>query len=147
HLILMALIEGLRPEEREKVLRRLSVPKKAREEMLESIEQFKKTLSRLQATSWQEKDIYYALHPLSLQSVLFTIAKARDKKQKKALSSYLTTLRKIKPSLTGKDLKTLGYAPGPLFNKILRAVLDERLNGKVKSREEEMEFVKKEFPV
>ncbi|MEF9475867.1 MAG: CBS domain-containing protein [Candidatus Mariimomonas ferrooxydans] len=148
HLFLIALFEGLRTvQEREKALLRLSVPPKAGMEILESIDKSKTTPLKLQDTSWKEKDIYYALQPLSMQAILFTIAKARDKRQKKAISLYLTTLRNIKPALTGKDLKAMGYQPGPLFNKILRAVLDAKLDGKIKSREDEVRLVKTEFPL
>jgi tRNA nucleotidyltransferase (CCA-adding enzyme) len=144
HLFLMALIEELKAQEREKALQRLSVPPKARKEMLEGIEQSKSALLRLQEAS-HNKDIYYTLQPLSLQTILFTMAKAEDKDQKKAISLYLTTLRKTKPELTGKDLKEMGYTPGPLFKKILTAILDARLEGRVKSRKEEIEFVKDKF--
>jgi tRNA nucleotidyltransferase (CCA-adding enzyme) len=75
------------------------------------------------------------------------MAKAKDKEQKKVVSLYLTTLRKIKPELTGKDLKSMGYTPGPFFKKILTACLEERLEGRIESREEEIDFVKKRFPV
>lgn len=146
HLFLMALFEGLKTQESEKALQRLSVPTRARKEILVGIKQSKTTLLKLKM-SMKEKDIYYTLKPLSLLTILFAIAKAKDKEQKKAISLYLTTLRKIKASLTGKDLKAMGYNPGPLFNKILKAILEVRLEGKVKSREEEIRFIKKEFPV
>lgn len=147
HLFLMALFEGLKTQEREKALQRLSVPPSARKEILEGIEQSKAVLLKLQSVLQKEKEIYYTLQPLSLPTILFTIAKAKDKRQKKVISLYLTTLRKIKPALTGKDLKTMGYRPGPLFNKILKAILDARLEGHIKSREEEIRFVKEKFPL
>ncbi len=147
HLFLMALFEGLENRERDKALVRLAVPQKAREEILESIEQSNETLLYLRSTDWKEKDVYHALKPLSLPSILFAIAKTKDNKQKKALSNYLTTLRKIRPSITGKDLKKMGYRPGPLFNKILLEILDARLDGQVKSREQEIELVKDKFPL
>lgn len=148
HLFLMALFEGLKTtQEREKALQRLFVPPHARREILEGIEQSKTVLLKLQSALQKEKNVYYTLQPLSLPTILFTIAKAKDKRQKKAISLYLTTLRKIKPSLTGKDLKAIGYGPGPLFNKILKAILEARLEGRIKSREEEIRFVKEKFPI
>ena len=146
HLFLMALFEGLKTQESEKALQRLSVPARARKEILDGIKQSKTTLLKLKM-SMKEKDIYYTLKPLSLLTILFAIAKAKDKEQKKAISLYLTTLIKIKASLTGKDLKAMGYNPGPLFNKILKAILEVRLEGKGKSREEEVRFVKEKFPL
>jgi len=154
HLFLMALFEGLKTQEREKALQRLSVPPKARREILEGIEQSKTVFLELQSglqvgdsTLREERHIYYTLQSLSLPTILFTISKAKDKRQKKAISLYLTTLRKIRPVLTGKDLKTMGYKPGPLFNKILKAILDARLEGQIKSHEEEVRFVKEHFSV
>ncbi len=145
HLFLMALIEGLKPQERDKALLRLSVPPMVRGEMLDGIEQSKKALSKLYTIPLSEKNIYYTLYPLSLLAVLFTIARAQDKKYKKAVSLYLTTLRKIKPALTGKDLRAMGYKPGPVYNEILRKLLDMRLEGRLKNRAEEEEFVRAYF--
>jgi len=148
HLFLMALIETLKPYEREKVLQRLSVPQRAKTEMLEGVKQSESALQKLQGTpGLTEKVAYHTLQPLSLQTILFTIAKAKDKRRKKYISLYLTTLRRIKPHLKGKDLMVMGYRPGPLYNKILGAILDERLEGKIKSREEEEKFVRERFPV
>ncbi|MDO9027445.1 MAG: CBS domain-containing protein [Candidatus Roizmanbacteria bacterium] len=145
HLFLMALLERLKPEEIEKALQRLFVPPTAKKEIIEGIKQSKAALMKLQNAS--QKDIYYALQPLSIRAILFAMAKATDKSQKKAISLYLTTLRKIKPALTGNDLEKMGYKPGPLFNKILRAILDARLEGQIKSREDEARFVKEQFPL
>ncbi|MEK7307670.1 MAG: CBS domain-containing protein, partial [Nitrospirota bacterium] len=147
HLFLMSFFEGLSPEECEKALQRLSVPPKARKEIIEGIKQAKEALLRLQAISLNEKDIYHTLQPLSTQAILFAVSKAKHEGQKKAISLYLTTLRKINPSLTGKDLKAMGYKPGPLFYRILKEILEARLDGKIKSREEEVRFVKEKFPV
>jgi tRNA nucleotidyltransferase (CCA-adding enzyme) len=46
------------------------------------------------------------------------MAKAKKEEHKKAISLYLTTLRKINPELTGEELKKMGYTPGPVFKKI-----------------------------
>jgi len=145
HLFLMALVEDLKPSERNKALQRLAVPPKAKKEILEGIELSQAVLKKLEKAS--PREIYYVLQPLDLQTILFAMAKAEEKDQKKAISLYLTTLRKTRPELTGKDLKAMGYTPGPLFKKILTALLDARLEGKVKNRAEEIEFVKNKFKI
>jgi len=146
HLFLMALLEGLLPGEREKALKRLYVPPKATKEIIEGIEWSKKVLLEMRRGG-SPKEIYYTLQPLSMQTILFTMAKARDKEQKRAISLYLTTLRKIKPALTGEDLEQMGYSPGPLFKKVLKALLDAKLEGQIKSREDEVRLLKQKFPV
>jgi tRNA nucleotidyltransferase (CCA-adding enzyme) len=145
HLFLMALLNELTPPERSEALKRLYVPPSARKEILDGIEKSGKVLAGLKGAS--EKEIYFILTPLNVPTILFAMARTRDKEQKKAMSLYLTTLRKIKPELTGKDLKKMGYAPGPLFKKILKALLEARLERRIRSREEEIEFVKEKCPV
>jgi len=144
HLFLMAIMDNLKRQERIRLLQRLFVPQKSMDEMLEGVEQARKALSELRGEG-DNKKIYYLLKPLSIQTILFTMAKAKDEKQKKAISLYLTKLKDMKPLLTGDDLKKMGYNPGPLFKKIITALLDARLEGKVVSRQDEEDFVRKNF--
>ncbi len=145
HLFLMALFDELKEEERGKALERLLMPPNIRREIMNGIEESRHALVKLRNAS--PKNTYFALRPLNLQTILFTMAKAQDKEQKKAISLYLTSLRMTKPELTGKDLKAMGYTPGPAFKKILTAILEARLEGKIKNRGGEIRFVKKQFPV
>jgi len=48
--------------------------------------------------------------------------------------------------LTGEDLKAMGYAPGPAFKEILRAVEDAQLEGKIKTHQQAVEMVRDTFP-
>jgi poly(A) polymerase len=50
------------------------------------------------------------------------------------------------PLITGDDLITAGYKPGPQFRKILSAVEDGQLEGRLRGGEEAMSFVLSEFP-
>ena len=143
HLFLMALIDELTDKEKSEALKRLYVPSKTSREILEGINMASSVLAGLKDIS--QKEIYYALLPFNLQTVLYTMAKARDEETKKAVSLYLTKLRNIKPELTGKDLKEMGFKTGPLFKEILTAILEARLNKKVKSREGEIRLVKEKF--
>ena len=51
------------------------------------------------------------------------------------------------PLVRGDDLIAQGYTPGPVFKKILQAVEDAQLEGKVKTREEALRMVEEEFPL
>jgi len=62
---------------------------------------------------------------------------------KKNINLYLTRLRYVKTSLTGKDLKKIGIAPGPRMKEILKRLLEARLDGRVKSKKGEVEMVKR----
>ena len=56
---------------------------------------------------------------------------------------------KIRPAalVTGDDLIAAGYAPGPRFRKILDAVEDAQLEGRLLSHDAAIEFVRAEFPL
>jgi poly(A) polymerase len=51
------------------------------------------------------------------------------------------------PLITGDDLIAAGYEPGPPFKAILGAVEDAQLEGRLRNKEDAMEFVRRQFPV
>lgn len=58
-----------------------------------------------------------------------------------------TPLHEIRPRplITGHDLIGLGYRPGPRFKQILSAIEDLQLEGTLKSKEEALAYVRREF--
>ena len=55
----------------------------------------------------------------------------------------ITNLRGVNISIQGKDLINLGMEPGPMFKKIMDDVLEAKLNGKVKTKKDELDYAKK----
>ena len=47
--------------------------------------------------------------------------------------------------LNGRDLIAMGYSPGPQFSQMLSAVEDAQLEGSVRTREDAIAFVRREF--
>ena len=91
-------------------------------------------------------EIYWLLQERSHETLLYIIAMARRKTAKKAVSNYVTHLRHVTTYMTGADLKGLGYATGPLFRTILNHLLEAKLDGLVKSRSDEIQFVRRHYP-
>jgi poly(A) polymerase len=58
-----------------------------------------------------------------------------------------TPPEQVRPArlLTGDDLISLGFAPGPPFHAILEAVEEAQLNGKVNTHEEALRLVRASF--
>lgn len=142
-LYLMTLLSGLSEEERAEALRRLSVPHRAQTAIQEAIASAADLVRRLPVAD--PARLYRILHGADMETLLFAMSTTRDNERKKAISLYLTDLRKVKPLLTGADLKALQIPAGPLYSKILRAVLDEKLRGGLRTKEEEREFVVRRF--
>lgn len=138
-LYLMALLSGLKVEEIPVAMKRLSPPPKEQDMILKGISQVKDVLKRLPLNDPVE--LYKMLSPLRLETVLFSMALSKEKQSKKAISRYLTELRKVKIMIKGNDLKKMGIKPGPVYSEILKELLDEKLRGKVKSLEDEERFV------
>lgn len=59
-----------------------------------------------------------------------------------AVDLFLKELKNIKIQITGSDLINLGLKPSPMFNKIFNEILQEKLNGKIKTKEDELDYAK-----
>jgi len=92
-------------------------------------------------------EIYWLLQDRTHEGLLYLIVLARKKRVKKAVSQYVTHLRHAKTRLRGTDLKKMGYEAGPIYRTILNHLLEARLDGLVMSKREEIEFVKRKYPL
>lgn len=59
-----------------------------------------------------------------------------------------TPAEQVRPAklLTGEDLKAMGYNPGPLYKRILEAVEEAQLDGRITDRNQALRFVETSFP-
>ena len=147
-LYLMAMLSGLEGKDTGSALKRLSASSRTRAIIEGGIEKAGEVLEKRLPAGQVPEDavkIHEALEGLPLESLLLAMGLAGAGEQKKAISRYLLELRKEKPVLKGADLEAMGFTPGPLFSKIFRAILHERLKGNLASREDEERFVKTHF--
>ncbi len=93
--------------------------------------------------SISNSELYGRLKGLRTELLLFMMAVTGQEKIKKAISLFVTDLQYVRVSVTGKDIKKLGLAPSPLYGKIFRELQAERLDGRIKSREDEIKYIKK----
>jgi tRNA nucleotidyltransferase (CCA-adding enzyme) len=146
-VMFLGLTDPLNHEEVEALATRLSLAPKLRAEIREMRALALAALHRLRFGPTPPSAIYSLLRPLKIEYQLYVMAKAGLPGAKRAVSHYLTILRKVRSSLDGEDLKSLGYAPGPLFQIILDRLKAARLDGEVASRERELALVAAEFPL
>jgi len=139
----MCLINGLGRKDVEDVCKRLSIPEKSARKLIEAKENAEAVLSEFHRhTTLQPSRIYTLLHPLSAETIVFMMAKAKEEKAKKYISLYLTELRKISLSITGSDLIKIGIKQGPKFRTILEKAFEKKMNGILKTKKDELKFVK-----
>jgi len=140
-LYLMALLSELKEEEAEAAAERLSPPPKIKDMIDRGISKAREVAKRL--PSEDPVEIYNLLRKLRLETILLAMALSKDRLKQKVISRYLTELRKIEPILKGEDLKKIGVKPGPVYSRILKELLEEKLRGHLKSREDEERFVRR----
>lgn len=142
-IYLMALLSAVSEDERETAFARLSTPSKIKEKITRGIFRARE-LARMLPLGDPAK-IYKALHDLDIETILFAVAAVADDNKKKEISRYLIELRKVKPHCTGRDLRSMGITPGPLYSEILDTLLEERLRGTLETREEELSLIRERY--
>ncbi len=101
----------------------------------------------LKCLRWMERHqplknsvIYHRLAPFKVELVLYIMAVTDNEHIKRAISKYFTHLRDIRVRIGGRDIKRMGITPGPVYRRILQAVLDARLDGRLKTRQDELDY-------
>ncbi|UCH12585.1 MAG: CBS domain-containing protein [Candidatus Omnitrophota bacterium] len=87
--------------------------------------------------------IYMYLEPLSYEVILFIMAKTKTKEAKGRISLFFTKYNSIKLRITGIDLKKIGLTPGPTYKKVLNKILYAKLDGRIKSKQDEIGLAEK----
>jgi tRNA nucleotidyltransferase (CCA-adding enzyme) len=91
-------------------------------------------------------DVFNLLKAFKTEIILYMMVCTGSQIAKKRISFYHTQLRNVAIGTSGKDLLNMGLTPGPAFSKLLQAVLEAKLNGSVKTREDEFAFIRRNMP-
>jgi tRNA nucleotidyltransferase (CCA-adding enzyme) len=87
--------------------------------------------------------IYHMLEPLSHEVTLLLMAKSHSDIGRGRIMEFFHKYNGIRPSARGDDIKALGVKAGPHFAKIMEKILEKKLDGALKSRDEEISYAKK----
>jgi tRNA nucleotidyltransferase (CCA-adding enzyme) len=143
---LLALLEGLKSQEIQEVVDRLGLVGSKRKVFVEGRDIAIKALDLLSRRSFMKaSEVYWLLKGLDINLLLHILSITENEDPRQAISKYITELQDVSPLLTGDDLKEMGLEPGPLFRTILHRLLEARLDGEVRYREDEIQLVKREF--
>ena len=87
--------------------------------------------------------LYNKLSGFKTELLLYMMAATKKEIVKRSISNYFTRLRYVHTLISGKDLKNMEIEPGPVFREILQTVLEAKLNGKLKTKSDELAFVRR----
>jgi tRNA nucleotidyltransferase (CCA-adding enzyme) len=141
-LYLALLVYLLAGEETERLISYLRLPKLLAQTLRDTIG-LKDRLEELASPKLSPSRIYHLLHGCSSQAITASSLASDSPMARQRLHFFLDKLRYVKPILTGNDLQNMGIAPGPRIKEILNFLLDARLDGKVTSKQNEEELVKR----
>jgi tRNA nucleotidyltransferase (CCA-adding enzyme) len=101
---------------------------------------------KLSSPEISASNIYFLLHPYPLEVLFYLPTQTRDFFARRHILQFLTQLRRVKTQITGRDLQAFNYPPGPHYRELLKELLTARLDGKIKNKKEERQFLLKNFP-
>ncbi len=145
-LYLAALMLELPFQEARHLCRRLRLPRNEVERVLAAVESVPQLLTKLLTPeSLKNSELYHLFSGLPAEVLLILQAENSLSRIWESTSLYWEKLRHIKPDVSGRDLLADGYLPGPVFQEVLLALKDARLDRLVLNREEELSLVRKLF--
>ena len=145
---LLAIMGRSTTAELQAFCRRFHITEKVTETLLDQKETAEKIANLMARRRMMLKsEIFRLLNNLDNEGLLYLMAIARKNDIKKAVSLYVTTLRQVRPQLTGRKLTEMGYIPGPAFTTMLNDLLDARLDGIVRNTAEEAAYIRKNYPL
>ena len=142
----LALTDSLDDKTMESFAERLSIPKPETSRLVKQRREFRWALNLLDRQKiTRPSEIVLILGKFSMDSLLFMMAKTGRESVRRVISEFIIKMRHVRPIMTGKDLKEMGFVPGPVFGSILNSLREACLDGSVRDFEEERNFVKKLF--
>jgi tRNA nucleotidyltransferase (CCA-adding enzyme) len=87
--------------------------------------------------------IYERLNHLKPETLLTVMAGLADRAAKHTIVEYMTSLRYVKPKVSGHDLMQAGLKSGPLLGMVMRAIQRENLKEALPTVSDEISFAKK----
>jgi tRNA nucleotidyltransferase (CCA-adding enzyme) len=132
----------LTPDETEKLITYLRLPKATAQALQETIA-IKGRIKELATPGLAPSQIYGLIHGYGLTALTANLLAAGSATAAEHIELYLNVLRYVKPALGGDDLIEMGIARGPKVKEILQRLREARLDGKVTSKREEEEIVRR----
>jgi len=87
--------------------------------------------------------IYRRLQPLTYEVILLAYLKSKSKIVRQRIVDFISIYNEMRISVSGEDIRKLGISPGPLFKKLLEDVLFAKIDGRLKTRKDELDYLRR----
>ncbi|WP_028317611.1 CBS domain-containing protein [Desulfobulbus elongatus] len=145
---LLAIMSRSRTKELIAFCHRFDLPPRQRRKLIAQKTEAERIAQEMQKRPFlRPSEIYWLLHELDIEGLLYLMTIARKRFIQQAVSLYVTTLRKATPLVGGDELKAMGYIPGPQFRAIRNHLIEMQLDGEVTSHDQALAFIRGAYPV
>ncbi|MCX8084045.1 MAG: CBS domain-containing protein [Calditerrivibrio sp.] len=139
---LLILFSDLKLSEFEKICDRFDMPKDFKKEICNGFSRSKYIANKIKKSSNLKKsDLYHLLDGLKDEYILFMASVLGDEYEHH-IRDYLTEIRNIRLEINGNDLINIGLKPSKKFQEIFKRLTIMKLDGIIKSKEDELKFAK-----
>jgi tRNA nucleotidyltransferase (CCA-adding enzyme) len=144
---LLAMLFNLNEADFNQATNRFSFSEKLKNQYANDLSACRRTLKKLnEKQDYLPSEVFDFLSGMSVEAILLLSAISNSERTNKLILLYFSEyVPSSVPVLTGEDLIKMGIKPGPVFKTVLKSLSSARVNGMVKTREDEIRLVKKEF--
>ncbi len=87
--------------------------------------------------------VYKMLESFSFEVIIFFYSLTSSKLAKENIREFLDRFSEVRLTIKGRDLQKLGISPPTIYGKILKKLLYKKIDGKITSKEEELQEARK----
>jgi len=136
---------GLNEDEAKQVVKRFDAPTAWGESIIGNA-QLAKHVAVLDQPNLSPSDVSELLRTIPLASIKTYILAGPPLPRRNKLIEYVEKIQFIKPEITGDDLLDIGIPQGPIIGQLIDIVHRAKLDGKVRSKQEELDLAKSRLP-
>jgi tRNA nucleotidyltransferase (CCA-adding enzyme) len=126
-------------QEARHLCRRLRLSREERETVLAAVDAVPRLKKRLlDGRPPSPSELYQLFAGLPVEVLLLLQGESTNSRIWESTSLYWEKLRQVQTEISGRDLMDAGFKPGPVFQEVLAAVRDARLDGVVGDRRQEL---------
>jgi len=142
-IYLTVLLKPLNLTQIKVVVSKLGLRKGEAKRIIGYHQESEKIIAALSKKGITPTQVFSLLEPISYEEIILLRVACRDKYLKQYITDFFKIYNGTKLYVGGQDLASLGFVPGPGYQKIFAQVLTAKLNGQVKNRLQELELIKK----
>lgn len=143
----MALIDSLSLNAAKMVCKEFAFRKGEEKRILSYKKIIRTLIPRLSESDIKPSRIFSLLQPQSYEVIILIKAKYKNANTQKHIKDFFEIYNGMRLYISGHDLHRLGVKPGPKYQQILTSVLNAKLNGCVRTEEEELSLIRRLIPL